>query len=83
MLADRAGVQIRDICVHEKGGERWLGMPSKQYTDKDGTEKWAPIVKFPDKTIWSRFQAATLKALDAHLKASPPADYSGSADLPF
>jgi hypothetical protein len=79
---DPIGIIIRDITHHQKGSERWCGLPAKQY-EKDGETQWMPIVRFADKQVYARFQAAVFEALDKHLRASPTADVSTNADMPF
>ena len=77
------GAEIRDICLHLKNGERWLGMPSKQYKNKEGEEKWIPLVRFPDKDKWYAFQKATLDALDKYQGGGVTTPATGKGDLPF
>ncbi len=60
------GLEIRDICLHEKNGKRWLAMPAKPY-EKDGKTVYAYIIDFYDKGRSDQFQAVALKALDAFM----------------
>ena len=60
------GLEIRDVTLHEKGGKRWLGLPSKAY-EKDGKTLWSAIIDFYDKLRGDQFQTAALDALDRFL----------------
>ncbi|MGC9193993.1 MAG: hypothetical protein ACP5IL_00895 [Syntrophobacteraceae bacterium] len=63
------GLQINEICLHEKNGKRWLSMPARSYEKKDGGgTAWAIMVEFFDKSKMEVFQDQTLAALDNYLK---------------
>ncbi len=62
------GLVVNDICLHEKGGRRWLSFPAKPYQDKEGKQQWWPIVEIEDKAVLRRFQAAGLAAIDRYLQ---------------
>jgi hypothetical protein len=57
------GIEIRDICLHEKAGKRWLAMPAKPY-EKDGKSTYAFIINFYDRAKNDQFQELALEALD-------------------
>lgn len=61
-----SGWEFKDITVHQKGSQRWLGMPAKQFKKEDGTTAWVPLIRMADKDRWESFQKATLAALDAY-----------------
>ena len=56
------GLTIRDCCVFEKGGRKWIGLPSRQYQAKDGTTKSFDYVIF-DREKRDRFEKACFKEL--------------------
>jgi len=62
-----AGLEIRDISLHQKDGEKWVAMPSKKHEAEDGTKKYSPLVRIPDKARWAKFQQEAVKALEEHL----------------
>ena len=78
MLLPDAGLEIRDATLHEKNGKQWIGLPSKPYKAKDGSEKWSYIVGFPIKEDHWNFQRAALAALD-HYRA----EEKDSDTMPF
>ena len=60
------GLEIRDICLHQKDGKRWIQLPSKAY-EKDGKTLWSYILDFYDKARAEQFQKAALDALEQFL----------------
>lgn len=59
------GLEIRDIALHQKNGNRWLQLPAKPYKKPDGSKGWSYILNFHKKEHFNKFQVVTLKALDA------------------
>lgn len=59
------GLEIRDIALHRKDGNRWLQLPAKPYTKKNGRQGWTYILNFHEKKHFTIFQEVVLKALDA------------------
>ena len=57
------GLEIRDVCLHEKSGKRWVQLPSKSY-QKDGKQLWTYVLDFYDKSRAAQFQNAALSAID-------------------
>jgi len=64
----KSGLEIRDICLHEKNGKRWLSMPAKPYQKNDGTKGWCIVVDFFDKQIGKKFQQIALRTIDTYRK---------------
>src|SRR5262249_34274206 len=58
------GVIIRKVCVHSKGGQRWVSLPAKPWTDKEGNQQWTPVVEFANSDVRAAFQSAAIKAID-------------------
>ena len=59
------GLEIRDIALHQKDGNRWLQLPAKPYRKPDGRKGWSYVFSFFKKEHLNKFQEVTLKALDA------------------
>ena len=72
------GLEIRDATLHVKNAKQWIGLPSKPYKAKDGSEKWSYIVGFPIKDDHWNFQRAALTALDLYR-----AEEKDSDTMPF
>ena len=72
------GIEIRDATLHDKSGKRWIGLPAREYEDKNGQQAWAKIVAFPEDQDHRDFQAAALTAMEAFEKAK-----GAGNDIPF
>ena len=73
------GLEIRDIALHQKNGNRWLQLPAKPYKKPDGRQGWSYILSFYKKEHFNKFQEVTLKALDAFQRQDGRNTY-GTAD---
>ena len=60
------GLIIREVCLHEKSGKRWVSMPARPYKRDGGVNGWQQIVEFSDDASRTQFQAAALSAFDAY-----------------
>lgn len=58
-----AGLSIKGAGIHEKEGQRWLSLPSREYA-KDGEKKWIPVVEFASREARDRITSAVLAAFD-------------------
>ena len=74
-----SGIVIRECTVHEKDGKRWIGLPARPQTSKDGSPRldpktgkpaWQPIVEIAGRDERERFQATALAAVDKLLGMS-------------
>ena len=57
------GLRIKDVCLHEKNGSKWVSMPARPY-DQDGTTKWAQILEYDSKESREAFQRAAIRAVE-------------------
>jgi hypothetical protein len=57
---------IRECCLHEKNGSRWISPPARKW-EKNGETGWTNLVDFDSRESRQRFQAAALGAVDAYL----------------
>ena len=63
---------IHDIAVHNSSGARWVGLPSKAMTTKDGAPRlndkgkrlYLPLVEWRDKTTAARFRDAVIEQVE-------------------
>jgi hypothetical protein len=60
------GLEIRDVCLHQKNDRRWIQLPARPY-EKGGQTLWSPLIEFFDKSLATRFQKSALDALDQFL----------------
>lgn len=64
------GLVVKDVCLHQKDGKRWLQLPSRSYQKKDGTVAYAYVMEFEKKDYWI-FQDSALTALDSYFSQNP------------
>lgn len=64
------GLVIEGCNAHEKDGERWVNLPSRQYKDEAGVTQWQPLIRFERKSSYWRFQSLALAAIDEFLAES-------------
>jgi hypothetical protein len=57
---------IRDLCLFQKGGQKWISFPSRPY-EEDGKKKYFHYLQFEDANMMSDFQKKILQALDEYL----------------
>ncbi len=78
---------LREIIIFQKGAQRWITMPSKQYTNDEGQIKYTELVVFDNETIRNKFRSQITNAIDKFLDQNPnlePEDViKESDDLPF
>jgi hypothetical protein len=55
-----SGLKLNGCTVLEKGGKKWIGLPSKEWTKADGTKSYVPIVEIPDRDARQKFNDAVL-----------------------
>jgi len=78
----KMGLEIQGISLFSKEGRRWVSMPSKEYTNKEGEKKYSPIVSFRDKKHHSLFGEACLEAIDKWKEARPTQPSGYAEDVP-
>lgn len=85
------GFIIRDMTYFQKGHQRWVGFPSKQF-EVEGEKKYMQYVLFDEPTMQAGFQEKVIKALDEFFKknneASAPIhqqtfDQDNYEEIPF
>ena len=80
-------LEIRDLCIHQKNGKRWLSLPAKPVPSKEINAKpgYVSILDFYDKTYLAKFQTVTLMALDSWLSEHPESlpEKRGIDAIPF
>lgn len=66
------GLEINNISLCMKNGERWINFPSKDYMNAEGEKKYFSLVRFPEKEMHDRFKDAVLKAIDKYCMENQP-----------
>lgn len=62
---------LNEVKIFEKGANRWLGMPSKEYTNDQGEKKYTELVTFDSDSIKNRFRSQIMEAVDKFLSTNP------------
>ena len=67
-----SGMVLHECTLHERpNGARWIGMPARSYTAKDGSTSWVRVVDFSTKDAYERFQRQALAAVDDFFAQQP------------
>ena len=78
---------LHEVKIFEKGANRWLGMPSKEYVNDMGEKKYTDLISFDNDGIKNRFRSQIMGAVDKYLLSNPdltPEDVvKMDDDLPF
>jgi len=87
---EKWGVELTGCALYMKEGRRWVNLPAKEYTNPEGEQKYAPIVRFRKKEHFEAFVNACKKAIDEYCAAnqqnddnSAPAPDFDDSECPF
>lgn len=66
------GFTIHDVTVHQKGAQRWAGLPGKPQINRDGTARkgengktlYMPVLEIADKKIRDAFSKRVCDAVE-------------------
>jgi hypothetical protein len=75
-----------DIKIFEKGANRWITLPSKEYVNEMGEKKYTELLAFDNDVIRSRFRGEILAAVDKFMATNPdmkPEPIIKDEELPF
>lgn len=80
-------MELNEVKIFEKGANRWLGMPARQFTNQAGEVKYVELITFRKDATKNRFRSHILEAVDSFLKSNPEMKEEPlireDADLPF
>ena len=69
---------VNDMKLMEgNDGQLWAATPSREYVNKDGEKKWAPVVKIIDTALAQRISEAARQAYFGEVKPE------SNEDIPF
>lgn len=80
---EKGGFYFADCSyfVSDKG-QKWVSLPSRDYTDAEGKKKYYRLCGFRDQAKHLAFCNKALEALEAHLKKPQPLD-NLDQNMPF
>ena len=80
-------MRLNEIKIFEKGTNRWIGMPSREFINNLGEKKYIELVTFDNEGVKNRFRSQIMGAIDKYLASNPdmkPEDVIKMDDsLPF
>lgn len=77
---------LLDIKIFEKGANRWITLPSKEFTNEAGEKRYTELLAFDSEAIKNRFRSQILTAVDEFLAGNPEMvveQVIKEEDLPF
>jgi len=63
-----SGLIIRDILLHEREGERWIQLPSKEWLAASGETRYSQLLEFRDDETKVSFRDLALTAVNKLLR---------------
>jgi hypothetical protein len=79
------GLELYGCALFEKDDKAWVGLPQKEYTDKDGQKKYMSIIRWRERSHQDAFNRAVIEAVRLHQpKKQPPKQESlFDEEVPF
>lgn len=75
------GLTIKQCTYFDNGTKRWVNLPTREYTDQDGTKKHIMLVRFNTQELQDRFSKSCLEKVDVLMQQQPVAEQA--SELPF
>jgi hypothetical protein len=63
-----SGMIIRGVMLMESAGKRWINLPSKEWTNREGLKRCLPLLEFSTPEVRERFQAEVLPLVEDALR---------------
>lgn len=80
-------MELSEVKIFEKGANRWLGMPAREFTNNIGEKKYVELITFKKEATKNRFRSQIMGAVDKYLSENPnmvPEDViKEDAECPF
>jgi hypothetical protein len=64
-----SGMIIHQCSLHEKDGQRWIGLPTEKFTKRDGSVVYSALIAFTSRQIADNFRRQVMIALEAEGRA--------------
>lgn len=77
---------FHDVKIFSKGQNRWLTLPSKEFTNQTGEKKYIPQITFDSDSVATRFRNQVMAEFDFYLEGNPdmtPEPLIRNEDVPF
>lgn len=62
---------LKDVKIFEKGANKWISMPSKEFINEMAEKKYIELISFDNEAIKTRFRDQIMEAIDAYMMKNP------------
>lgn len=62
---------LREVKIFEKGANRWISMPAREFINDLGEKKYIELMSFDNEAIKNRFRTQIMSAVDKFLSDNP------------
>lgn len=62
---------LHEVKIFEKGANRWVMMPSKEFTNDVGEKKYTELMTFDCDAVKNRFRSQIMGAIDKYMAGNP------------
>lgn len=62
---------FHDVKIFEKGANRWINLPCKEFTNDMGEKKYTEMISFDNEGVKNRFRNQIMGAIDKYLAKNP------------
>lgn len=62
---------MHEVKIFQKGSNRWVGMPSREYITPDNEKKYIELMSFDNDQTKNRFRSQIMEAIDKFLEDNP------------
>lgn len=80
-------ITLVEIKIFEKGSNRWIGLPSREFLSESGEKKYIELITFDSESVKTRFRNQVMHAIDDYLADNPDmqpeAVIKNNTEIPF
>ncbi|SRR6478609_7649382 len=62
---------LHEVKIFEKGTNRWISLPSREFINDLGEKKYTELVTFDNDGVKNRFRGQIMGAIDKYLASNP------------
>lgn len=64
-------LRLHDVKIFEKGANRWISLPAKEYINEMNEKKYIEMITFDSEAIKNKFRSQIMGAIDKFLQENP------------
>lgn len=79
-------LRLHEVRIFERGVNRWIGLPSKEFVNAAGEKKYIELLSFDSEAVKGRFRDQIVAAVDKFLETNPEMEAEAvikDEELPF